>query len=46
MSESNLILHHYDASTFSEKIRLLMGYKGLRWRSVIQPDVMPKADLL
>ncbi|MEM8564702.1 MAG: glutathione S-transferase family protein [Pseudomonadota bacterium] len=46
MSESKLILHHYDASTFSEKIRLLMGYKGLRWRSVIQPDVMPKADLL
>ncbi|MEM8660974.1 MAG: glutathione S-transferase family protein, partial [Pseudomonadota bacterium] len=45
-SEGKLILHHYDASTFSEKIRLLMGYKGLRWRSVIQPDVMPKADLL
>ena len=41
-----LVFHHYDASPFSEKIRLVFGHKGLAWRSVIQPNVMPKPDLL
>ena len=41
-----LILHHYDASPFSEKVRLMFGIKGLRWRSVIQPVIMPKPDLV
>ena len=40
-----LILHHYDTSPFSEKVRLLFGLKGLAWRSVIQPTIMPKPDL-
>ncbi|HLI67512.1 MAG TPA: glutathione S-transferase family protein [Caulobacteraceae bacterium] len=40
-----LILHHYDNSPFSEKVRLLFGLKGLSWRSVIQPTIMPKPDL-
>ena len=40
------ILHHYDTSPFSEKIRLLFGAKGLAWRSVIQPTIMPKPDLV
>ena len=40
------ILHHYDFSPFSEKIRLVFGLKGLRWLSVIAPSVMPKPDLL
>lgn len=40
------ILHHYDTSPFSEKVRLTFGIKGLAWRSVIQPDVMPKPDLI
>ena len=40
-----IILHHYDASPFSEKARLLLGQKGLAWRSVIQPTIMPKPDL-
>ncbi|HXQ09426.1 MAG TPA: glutathione S-transferase family protein [Caulobacteraceae bacterium] len=40
------ILHHYDTSPFSEKIRLLFGIKGLAWRSVIQPTIMPKPDLV
>src|SRR5438132_8653144 len=39
------ILHHYDNSPFSEKVRLLFGIKGLAWRSVIQPTIMPKPDL-
>ena len=40
-----LILHHYDTSPFSEKVRVIFGIKGLAWRSVIQPVIMPKPDL-
>ena len=42
---TELILHHYDASPFSEKVRLLFGLRGLAWRSVIQPTIMPKPEL-
>ncbi len=42
----NLILHHYDISPYAEKIRLVFGLKRLTWRSVIQPMVMPKPDLV
>jgi glutathione S-transferase len=41
-----IILHHYDTSPFSEKVRLMFGVKGLAWRSVIQPVIMPKPDLI
>jgi len=41
----DIILHHYDTSPFSEKVRILMGIKGVAWRSVIQPTIMPKPDL-
>jgi glutathione S-transferase len=41
-----LILHHYPNSPFAEKIRLILGFKGLRWSSVIIPNVMPKPDVL
>ncbi len=40
-----MILHHYPNSPFAEKIRSLLGYKGIAWQSVAQPDIMPKADL-
>jgi glutathione S-transferase len=40
-----LILHHYPASLFAEKARLMLGFKGLAWRSVMVPPVMPKPDL-
>ena len=43
---SEIILHHYDTSPFSEKVRLMFGIKGLAWRSVIQPVIMPKPDLI
>jgi glutathione S-transferase len=43
---SEIILHHYDTSPFSEKVRLALGIKGLAWRSVIQPVIMPKPDLI
>ena len=43
---SELILHHYDLSPYAEKIRLAFGLKGLPWRSVQAPMVMPKPDLV
>ena len=42
---ADLILHHYWESPYAEKIRRVMGMKGLAWRSVIIPIVMPKPDL-
>jgi len=42
----DLILHHYDTSPFSEKIRLILGFKKLAWRSVTVPSIMPKPDVL
>lgn len=41
-----IILHHYAASPFSEKVRLTLGRKGLAWRAVEQPTIMPKPDLV
>jgi glutathione S-transferase len=41
-----LILHHYDGSPFSEKVRLMLGYKGLPWLSVKVPVIMPKPDVV
>ncbi|MCP1504925.1 glutathione S-transferase [Pseudomonas marginalis] len=43
---SELILHHYPQSPFAEKARLLLGFKGLSWRSVLISPVMPKPDLM
>ena len=40
-----IILHHYDISPYSEKIRLGLGLKGLAWASVETPVIMPKPDL-
>lgn len=42
---SDLILHHYPNSPFAEKIRLMLGYKQLPWKSVFIPMVMPKPEL-
>ena len=42
----DFILHHYDTSPFSEKVRLMFGLKGLAWRSVITPNMLPKPDLI
>ena len=41
-----LILHHYDFSNYSEKVRLALGFKGLAWQSVIIPPIAPKPDLM
>ncbi len=41
-----IIFHHYWTSPFSEKVRLVFGVKGLTWRSVEIPNMMPKPDLM
>ncbi len=42
---ADIILHHFDLSPFAEKARLALGFKGLAWRSVQIPLIMPKPDL-
>lgn len=46
MRADQIILHQYDASPFSEKVRVMLGVKGLSWKSCIQPVIMPKPDLV
>ena len=43
---TDLILHHYPTSPFSEKVRLILGHKQLAWQSVVIPRIMPKPDVL
>lgn len=42
----DILLHHYDNSPFSEKVRICLGIKGLEWGAVEQPVIMPKPYLL
>lgn len=42
----DLILHHYPTSPFAEKVRLVLGYKKLAWKSVLIPMISPKPDLV
>lgn len=41
-----IIFHNFATSPFSEKIRLIFGMKGLAWRSVEVPSMLPKPDLM
>src|ERR1700722_18286420 len=41
-----LILHQYEISPFSEKVRVAMAIKGLSWRACNQPSIMPKPQLV
>jgi glutathione S-transferase len=43
---SDIVLHHYPLSPFAEKIRVVLGFKQLAWKSVIIPAVMPKPDVV
>lgn len=43
---NELILHHYPVSPFAEKVRAMLGFKGLAWKSVIIPMMMPKPDVV
>ena len=40
-----IILHHYELSPFSEKIRLMFGYAGLPWQSLVSPEMPPRPNL-
>ena len=41
-----IILHHFDQSPFSEKIRVIFGFKQLAWRSVRISRIMPRPNLM
>ena len=43
---SDLILHHYAGSPFSEKVRLVLGFKRVTWKSVTVPMMLPKPDVI
>lgn len=41
-----IILHHFEKSPFSEKVRLVFGLKDIAWTSVLIPRIMPRPDLM
>ena len=41
-----LILHQYEISPFSEKVRVAMGIKGTYWHACNQPAIMPKPEMV
>ena len=43
---TDIILHHYAISVYSERVRLAFGLKRLTWHSVSIPHMMPKPDLM
>jgi glutathione S-transferase len=43
---SPIILHHFEQSPFSEKIRLIFGLKQLDWTSVVISRIMPRPELM
>lgn len=40
------ILHHYDASPFTQRVLRMFGIKDLAWHSVTTPMMPPKDDLV
>ena len=42
---TDLILHHYPMSPFSEKIRAMLGYSDMNWQSVRVPEMPPRRKL-
>ena len=43
---SDPILHHYPESLFSEKARAMLNARGVAWRSLIIPPIMPRPDTI
>jgi len=43
---NDVILHHYEMSPYARKVRRALGLKGVPWKSVEIPIVMPKPDLI
>jgi glutathione S-transferase len=46
MAASPIILHHFEQSPFSEKIRVIFGLKNIEWTSVLISRIMPRPDLM
>lgn len=42
---TDLILHQYATSPYAEIVRVALGLKGLAWRRVDQPNIMPRPFL-
>ncbi len=40
------VLHHYPVSPFAEKVRTMLGFKRLAWKSVQIPLILPKPDVV
>jgi glutathione S-transferase len=43
--KDSIILHHYDASPYAEKIRLMFGLTNTRWLSLLSPVQPPRPNL-
>jgi len=46
MGPDQIILHHYPQSPVAEKVRIVLGMKGLNWKSVEIPRLPPKPNLI
>ena len=38
VNPKSVVLHHYDFSNYSEKVRLIFGLKSISWQSVVIPS--------
>ena len=45
-SQYPIILHHFEKSPFSEKVRVVFGIKKIAWTSVVISRIMPRPDLM
>ncbi len=45
-SQYPIILHHFEKSPFSEKVRVVFGIKKIAWTSVLISRIMPRPDLM
>jgi len=46
VNSTDIILHHYPQSPVTEKVRVVLGMKGLSWKSVLIPRLPPKPNLM
>jgi glutathione S-transferase len=46
VTDTPVILHHFDQSPFAEKIRVIFGFKQLGWKSVRVSRILPRPDLM
>ena len=46
MTVTPIILHHFEESPFSEKVRVVFGLKNIEWTSAVISRIMPRPDLM